>query len=278
MKKSFLLLALSALMLPAFVACNKDDSTTEEVKFEAPKYQKAAQKITLQGSDIKSIEFTESGRYIVERAIVLTKAEEETEFITGTFTFDGKTYKLDGFGEVEVSGSGRNVTVTVTEASGETTTVTGSSEAPTSTDPAYRTWKIENVKFKVTGGDLSSAGVTYTSSKGADLNDIADYLNKNGVKFNADEYEGYNIQYITISGCGGFIIDFTGEPSYIGESEIKGNSFEYDLEIGGSELINAEGNGTIEFKNGRLVLTLKGEINGNSKSYDYSVEFRLLEV
>ena len=274
MKKSILLLALSALMLPVFIACNKDDSTTEEVKFEAPKYQKAAQKITLQNSDIKSIEFTESGRFIIERAV--TKAEE-TEFITGTYTYDGKTYTLNGFGKVEVSGSGNNVTVTVTENSGASTTVSGSAEAPVSTDPTFRTWKIENVKFKVTGGDLSGAGVTYTSSTGADLNDIADYLNKNGVKFNADEYKGYNIQYITISGCGGFIIDFSGEPSYVGESEIKGSNFEYNLEIGGSNLINSEGDGTIAFKNGRLVLTLNGEIKG-SKTYEYSVEFRLLEV
>ena len=103
MKKSIILLAISALMLPAFVSCSKDDSKNEtKVEFQAPKYQKAAKKLTFQSGDIKSIEFTESGRYIMEK--VVTKAEE-TIFITGTFTVNGTTYTLSG----EFNGTGNNI-------------------------------------------------------------------------------------------------------------------------------------------------------------------------
>lgn len=284
MKKSILLLALAAMMIPAFVACNKDDSKDEaQVEFQAPKYQKAAQKLTFKEGDIKSIEFTESGRYIMER--LATKADD-TVFITGTFTFDGTTYTLKGEfnGTVEVEGTGANVEVTVTEEGEAAVTVTAEAETPNSDEAVYRTWAIESLRIKVTGGDLSSAGVSYTTKNGADLDEIAKYLKDNGVNFNADEYEGYNIKTITISGCGGFIVDFVGADPYVGSSDVNSTSFSYDFTAGtgGSNLFNVKGNGKIEYVAGNnvdlCVLTLNGTIKGNSKEYNLQLEFRLKEV
>lgn len=280
MKKSLILLALSALMIPAFIACNKDDSKDENAaKFEAPKFQKSAQKLTLKDGDIKSIEFTESGRYIMEK--VVTKAEESV-FFTGTFTVNGTTYTLSGDfkGTVEVSGTGTNVTVTVSEDGQAAVTVSAEAEEPTSDDTVFRTWTIDNLRIKVTGGDLKDAGVSYTTSNGADLDEIAQYLKDNGVNFNAEEYKGYNIKTITVSGCGGFIVEFTGAEAYVGSSNVSSTSFSYDFTVGtgGSNLINAKGNGSIGYVKDICVLTLNGTIKGETKQYNVVLEFRLKEV
>lgn len=281
MKKSMILLALAAMMLPAFVACNKDDSKEEtKVEFKAPTFQKAAKKLTFQSGDIKSIEFTESGRYIMEK--VVTKAEN-TIFITGTYTVNGKTYTLSGEfnGTVTVSSeTASTVEVTVTESGEATVTVTAEAETPESDEAVYRTWEIDNVRIKVTGGDLSSAGVSYTTTKGADLDEIAKYLKDNGVNFNADEFEGYNIKTITVSGCGGFIVDFLGADPYIGECDVNNLTFTYDFTVsgGGNNIFNTKGDGNIKYVNNLCVLTLNGTIKGNSKEYKASIEFRLKEV
>lgn len=280
MKKSLILLALSALMIPAFIACNKDDSKDENAaKFEAPKFQKSAQKLTLKDGDIKSIEFTESGRYIMEK--VVTKAEESV-FFTGTFTVNGTTYTLSGDfkGTVEVSGTGANVSVTVSEDGQAAVTVSAEAEEPTSDDTVFRTWTIDNLRIKVTGGDLKDAGVSYTTSNGADLDEIAKYLKDNGVNFNAEEYKGYNIKTITVSGCGGFIVEFTGAEAYVGSSNVSSASFSYDFTVGtgGSNLINAKGNGSIGYVKDICVLTLNGTIKGDTKEYNVVLEFRLKEV
>ncbi|MBR4233327.1 MAG: hypothetical protein IKR96_02140 [Bacteroidales bacterium] len=280
MKKSLILLALSALMIPAFIACNKDDSKDENAaKFEAPKFQKSAQKLTLKHGDIKSIEFTESGRYIMEK--VVTKAEESV-FFTGTFTVNGTTYTLSGDfkGTVEVSGTGANVSVTVSEDGQAAVTVSAEAEEPASDDTVFRTWTIDNLRIKVTGGDLKDAGVSYTTSNGADLDEIAKYLKDNGVNFNAEEYKGYNIKTITVSGCGGFIVEFTGAEAYVGSSNVSSTSFSYDFTVGtgGSNLINAKGNGSIGYVKDICVLMLNGTIKGETKQYKVVLEFRLKEV
>lgn len=280
MKKSLILLALSALMIPAFIACNKDDSKDENAaKFEAPKFQKSAQKLTLKDGDIKYIEFTESGRYIMEK--VVTKAEESV-FFTGTFTVNGTTYTLSGDfkGTVEVSGTGANVSVTVSEDGQAAVTVSAEAEEPASDDTVFRTWTIDNLRIKVTGGDLDAAGVSYTTKKGADLDEIAQYLKDNGVNFNAEEYKGYNIKTITVSGCGGFIVDFTGAEAYVGSSNVSSASFSYDFTVGtgGSNLINAKGTGSIGYVKDLCVLTLNGTIKGDTKEYNVVLEFRLKEV
>ena len=281
MKKNIILLALAAMIAPAFVSCNKDDGMDEtKIEFQAPAFQKAARKLTFETGDIKSIEFTESGRYIIEK--VVTKAED-TVLITGTFTVDGATYVLSGDfnGTVELSsGTDARVEVTVTEDGAASVTVTADAESPASEDALYRTWGIDNLRIKVTGGDLNDAGVSYTTTSGADLDEIAKYLKDNGVNFNAEEYKGYNIKSITVSGCGGFIVDFLDADPYIGQSDVDGQGFSYDFTVGsgGSNIINAKGEGSVRYVYDICVLTLTGIIKSQNSEYRIELEFRLKEL
>lgn len=280
MKKALLLLALSALMVPAFVACNKDDKTdVTQKELPAPKYQEQAQKLTFsEGSKYESIELTESGRFIAvlrsNPSSVQTKASDPI-VITGTYTVNGKTYKLEGIGDmtVEEGASGSNVTVTI-----DGDTVTATVEEPKD-DPLYRTWAIAQARFKVTGSGLGDAGVSYTTKNGCNLEEVADYLKDNGVNFDETEYAGYNVKTITISGCGGFLVEFTGVNPYVGESIFSGSAFSYDLNVqGGSNLFNVKGNGTVAYDSGYCVLTLMNKISGNSNEYSAVVTFWLKEA
>lgn len=305
MKKGLFILALAALMMPAFVSCSKDDKDDSKKKttptFEAPKYQEEAMKLTLvqnpnpgteEQGEIKSIEFMESGIYLIERLVKKVKADDnyETVYITGTYTVSGSTYSLEGFGTVKVEGSGESVSVTITEvdesgaAVGEPVTVTASAETAAETSDVYRTWTVDELYIKVTGGNLKDSGVSKTF-KGCDLKEISDYLKKNDVKFDDSDLEKYNVKNITISGTGTFLIQFQAAEPFVGVSDVQSGKFAYDFEAGqgGNKIINAKGDGKIEFyvnnaREDRCALTLNGEIKGNSTTYTSKIEFRLKEL
>jgi len=298
MKKSLLILALTALMIPAFVSCSKDSKDEKKPvapSFEPAKYQEEALKLTLvqgqQGSDptpvsdIHSIEFTESGLYLVKK-LEKTKADENYIYITGTYTVNGKTYVMNGFGSVTIEGEGESVSVTITQVDQETgkeetVEVTATSETAAEQNDVYRTWKVDELYIKVTGGNLDKAGVSKTF-KGCDLKEISQYLKENKVNFDDADLEKYNVKDITISGCGTFMIQFTAADPYIGESDVNSGKFSYDFSAsnGGNKIINAKGDGSIEFymnkqNQERCALTLNGTISGNSTTYDSKIEFRL---
>ena len=315
MKKSLLIFALAALMMPAFVSCSKDNKD-KDIKdatptFEAPKFQNEAMKLTLvqtppvtpepgeqpaPTSDIKSIEFTEGGIYIVARynrptsTSTVTKADDDEDliYITGTYTMNGKTYVMEGFGTVTVEGEGETVSVTITEIdneTGEETTydVEGNAEVPEETNDVYRTWIVDELYIKVTGGDLDKAGVSKTF-KGCNMREIADYLKKNKVSFDDSDLDKYNITNITISGMGTFLIQFSDADPFVGVSDVNSGKFEYDFSAskGGNKIINVKGTGFIDFymnasNQERCALTLIGSIEGNSTKYDSKIEFRLKE-
>ena len=275
MKKNFLFLALSALIIPAFIACNKDDKGEEETTFEAPKYQQEAQRITFEKGDFKSLELTESGTYILER--VITKTLNIT-YDLGTYTLKGNVYTLNGFGTVELEKTGSDVKATFKENGKDATTAEGkAANKSTGNSNLYRTWIVENVRFIVSGGTLGDAGIVYTSKvgEGCDLEKIAAEVNKK-VTIDVSEYVGYSIKDIIFTASGTFLIEFTGEDPYIGQYNLSSNKVNYEFTVGGSDLFNTKGTGAITFKNGRCVLTLNGKFSVEGTEYTYSVEFRLL--
>ena len=275
MKKSFLFLALSALIIPAFIACNKDDKGEEETTFEAPKYQQEAQRITFEKGDIKSLELTESGTYILER--VITKALN-IAYDLGSYTLKGNVYTLNGFGTVELEKTGSDVKATFRENGKDATTADGkAANKSTGNTKLYRTWIVENVRFTVRGGSLGYGGIVYTSEvgEGCNLEKIAAEVNKE-VTIDVTKYVGYSIKDIIFSASGTFVIEFTGESPYVGTYNLSSNKVNYEFTVGGSDLFNAKGTGEISFVNGRCVLTLEGKFSVEGTEYTYSVEFRLL--
>ena len=110
-KLFFFFVAVAALVLSA--SCNKDGKNSPVV-LPATQYFKNAQKFILNESSpsnpgIKSIEFTESGRYLIyqQKGAVKAVAEPEYEYLRGTYTInDNGEYVLDNnFATVKVSGT-----------------------------------------------------------------------------------------------------------------------------------------------------------------------------
>ena len=96
--------AAAALVLSA--SCNKGGDN-KEVVLPAAKYAEQAKKLNLLNSDsnpgIKSIEFTESGRYIIchqvfekEPLAVKAVANPTVKYFHGTYTVNNNVYTLSG--------------------------------------------------------------------------------------------------------------------------------------------------------------------------------------
>ena len=202
MKKSFKLLAFVLVcMMSAFVAsCGSDgDGDNGNGNLNTPKYESssALYNITDAGSAYSSIEFTASGNYIITmkngassapRRIATVK-DKRVSFlpqivgvtrssgtyngiIYGTYTKNGDTYVLDGFGTITVNGGGSSaISLDITTTSGESITVGAQQEQQYSsssmTNSLCRTWKLGKIRFYASAG-----GQTFDQT----YNSWADYI------------------------------------------------------------------------------------------------------
>ncbi|MBR5403679.1 MAG: hypothetical protein IK113_05600 [Bacteroidales bacterium] len=252
MKKFFIYAAIAALVIP-FVSCNNKidyGGNGPQAKIEKAKNADNAKKITIQqgtakDKGIKEIEFTDGGLYIVTRE--KTKADDNTEVITGTYTLENLVYILQNFGSVSFDGNGN---VTIELQGGETVTATYQEEdkLPESdfSNSIAHTWRIDkvdisvvadgkNIGFVKDGCDLELIGkdiVEQAKSLGADVN------------VNLDQLKGYNVKSLSFTSSNTFIVEFTGAPVFkanVSGINLNSYKFTYKLEAGvDNELLNAE--------------------------------------
>ncbi|MBR4595863.1 MAG: hypothetical protein IKO31_04005 [Bacteroidales bacterium] len=252
MKEFFIYAAIAALVIP-FVSCNNKidyGGNGPVAKIEKAKNTENAKKITIKegtakDKGLKEIEFTDGGRYIVTR--LKTKADNDTEVLTGTYTLENLVYILQNFGSVSFDGSG-NVTIKLT--GGETVTATYQEENknPESDfiNSIAHTWKIDKVDISVVA-DGKNIGFV---KDGCDLEQIGkEIINQAktlgvNVNVNVDKLKGYNVKSLSFTSSNTFIVEFTGaDPFKANVSGININSykFTYELEVGyDNEILNAE--------------------------------------
>lgn len=252
MKKFFIYAAIAALVIP-FVSCNNKidyGGNGPQAKIEKAKNADNAKKITIQqgtakDKGIKEIEFTDGGLYIVTRE--KTKADDNTEVITGTYTLENLVYILQNYGSVSFDGNGN---VTIELQGGETVTATYQEEdkLPESdfSNSIAHTWRIDkvdlsvvadgkNIGFVKNGCDLEQIGkeiVEQAKSLGADVN------------VNLDQLKGYNVKFLSFTSSNTFIVEFTDAPVFkanVSGINLNSYKFTYKLEAGvDNELLNAE--------------------------------------
>lgn len=170
-----------------FTACSKDDGGDDgkkETSLSTPAHENDAVKynITSSNSDISSIEFTESGNYIimmkrtstytsraanekktvfgVKNNIGITRASNYIDYY-GKYTKNGDTYILENFGTVKVIKNGDiavSLELTPTGRSSYTLTATAESRTINNSDMSNklcRTWRLDKIdtyyKDKKTG-------------------------------------------------------------------------------------------------------------------------------
>ena len=254
MKKLIVFAAIAAMVIP-FVSCNNkiDYGDGPQAKIEKAKNADDAKKITVQsGNDAydqgyQQIEFTDGGRYIITRSSQKTKADDDTEILTGTYTVQNNVYVLAGFGSIEF---GSNGSFTIKLEGGVTVTGTGEEEPKLpdndfSRDIAH-TWKIDGVDLSVVAdgknvGVIKPNGGCNLEVIGQELLDQAKNLGVN-VSVDLSKLKGYNVVSLSFTSSNTFIVDFSGaEPFKANVSGITGYSFKYKLEVGAeNEILSAE--------------------------------------
>lgn len=221
MKFNKIFLAIGTLAMMAFVAsCSSDNNDEPESgksdfsKLEKPQYADdgAKYKITTPGSDISSIELTESGRYIITRSwttpyraesakkmrafsadgAVLSRAGSDA-YVTGTYikVGDGE-YILDGYGSVVITGtSDGGVELIVSPEDGDTFTVGAQQESTFSDDneetlALCRSWVPAKLRVRIS---LNGRVMVDEAGPYSDYNKIQERVARKLASYDPDEYD-----------------------------------------------------------------------------------------
>jgi len=174
-----------ALMIAvgAIVATSCSSGTLEAPAFKS---SSALYQVTQLGSPLSSVEFTESGNYVIVRNVqpnyaaqnssmnqadevkelpsfllaspwskIVTRSTTYNNIITGTYTKSGETtYVLEGFGTVQVNAAnGNTYSLVITETGASPYTLTAAKKEQYAgsepTDKLCRTWKIKEMRMEV---------------------------------------------------------------------------------------------------------------------------------
>lgn len=198
--KTLRLLSLVLLSMTAFfvASCGGDSSDDNgnsggSGNLTPPKYESssALYNITDTKSDYKSIEFTASGNYVVtmknalkapRRVAALKKLQfgfipqhagvtrnvVDDNIIYGTYTKNGDTYVLEGFGTIVVNGGGSSaISLDITTNNGTKVTVGAQQQqqysSSTKTNMLCRTWKMGKIGLHVAIPGYPTFDQTYNS-------------------------------------------------------------------------------------------------------------------
>ena len=277
--KKVLLFCAAAVALLLSASCNKG-ADNKEVVLPAAKYAASAKKLILKNSSsnpgILSVEFTESGRYIVHNLV--PKAQAVQEFVRGTYTVKDNVYTLSNYGTVVLNGS--QITITTSEGS----VVDNFEEAPSLPDNDFyttlaRAWKVDKTDISVSFDGKSSVGVV---KNGCDIPAILKELEQKGnVDLKDENMAGYVVKEVNFTMAKTIEIAFTEKPSMAGTMNYTSDGkFTYELSgTNGIEVFTGKASGEFNVNPGlgvnQILLTLDAEVSSNSKTYKGKVSFIL---
>lgn len=289
--KKVLLFCAAAVALLLSASCNKGGDT-KEVVLPAAKYAEQAKKLNLLNSDsnpgIKSIEFTESGRYIIchqvlEKAPLAVKAvaNPTVKYFHGTYTVNNNVYTLSGEFASTVTVIGGQITIQTSE----DTIVLNYEEAEKYPANEFyttvaRAWKVDKTDISVNFDGKSAVGVVKT---GCDIPAILKELEqKANVDLKDEEFAGYVVSEINFTMSKTMEVAFTGKDPIAGPISFSENgAVSYELNgSNGVEILSGSATGTFNLNPGlgsnQIMLTLNTEITTKSgKTYNGNVSFIL---
>lgn len=221
MKFNKIFLAIGTLAMMAFVAsCSSDNNDEPESgksdfsKLEKPQYADTGAKyqITTPGSDISSIELTESGRYIITRSWAVPYRVESSKkasalrapkavlsrsgndaYVIGSYIKVGENeYILDGYGSVVITGSADGaVELIVSPEDGESFTVGAMQEDALNDDSdatlaLCRSWIPVKLRARIS---LNGKVMADESGNYSDCNKIFERIARKLASYDPDEYD-----------------------------------------------------------------------------------------
>lgn len=285
--KKVLLFCVAAVALLLSASCNKGGDT-KEVVLPAAKYAANAQKLLLDESATSnpgyvSIEFTESGRYIICRRAVsgpsAVKGESPVVFSHGTYTVNNNEYILSGGGTITVAGN--QITIQI---GSDTIAVTYTKADQYPANDFYttiaRAWNVDKTDISVNFDGKSAVGVV---KNGCDIPAILKELEeKANVDLKDENFAGYVVSEINFTMSKTIEIAFTGKAPVAGPLSLSENgSLSYELTgSNGVEVLSGKASGNFNLNPGlganQIMLTLNTEISTKSgKTYEGTVSFVL---
>ena len=262
------LFALVAL-LPLLVSCGKEDrgdNTFKDPHFlpYAGKlimnsYVPAASSVT-KATDLvgilESIEFTESGLYVVGR-----RMDGKLEFLTGSYKVNGDSYDLDGFGTVKLTVTRASLTgVIIRYLSGLIETLTAEFMHATGTNVAYRGWTIDRTRVTINGFHTPASA----DFKGCNFEEMAKFLNDNGHK--GSLLPPGSLKSVSITGTNSIIFAYSDGTADVAEYSFSGSNINFSWQSG-SRLMEVEnGKATIDYLDGKCILKIEAALKGSTTS------------
>ena len=289
--KKVLLFFVAAAALVLSASCNKGGDN-KEVVLPAAKYAEQAKKLNLLNSDsnpgIKSIEFTESGRYIIcmqvfETGPLAVKAVADPKIVYkhGTYTVNNNVYTLSGSFAGTITVIGGQITIQTSE----DTIVLNYEEADKYPANDFyttiaRAWKVEKTDISVNFDGKSAVGVV---KNGCDIPAILKELEeKANVDLKDEDFAGYVVSEINFTMSKTIEIAFTGKAPVAGALALSENgTLSYELNgSNGVEVLSGKASGKFDLNPGlganQIMLTLDTELTTKSgKTYTGKVSFIL---
>lgn len=286
--KKVLLYCAAAAALVLSASCNKGGDT-KEVVLPAAQYTAQAKKLELLDSDknpgLKSIEFTESGRYILCRQALggtpfAVKAETPIIYSHGTYTVNNNVYTLSNFGTITVIEG--QITINTTGGDNIVLNYTEAEKYPANDfyTTIARAWKVDKTDISVNFDGKSAVGVV---KNGCDIPAILKELEeKANVDLKDEDFTGYVVSEINFTMSKTIEIAFTGKAPVAGSLALSENgTLSYELNgSNGVEVLSGKANGKFDLNPGlganQIMLTLDTELTTKSgKTYTGKVSFVL---
>ena len=265
MKK--ILFALVAL-LPLLVSCGKQDRGDNT--FSEPRFvQVAGQLVPLNNINaltsltkadaepeiLQSIEFTESGLYVVG----LQKGSK-IEYTTGTYTVNGSVYSLAGFGTVELSGTTGSRMATIKYLNGTEETIPVIFQTATDSNVAYRGWTIDKTRVTINGFHAPASA----DFKGCNFDEMKKFLNENGHK--GDYLPSGSLTSVSITGANSIIFAYSDKSADVAVYSFSGTNINFSWQSGSRLLEIENGKGSIDYLDGKCILKLDAALKGSTTS------------
>lgn len=289
--KKVLLFFVAAAALVLSASCNKGGDN-KEVVLPAAKYAEQAKKLNLLNSDsnpgIKSIEFTESGRYIIchqvfekEPLAVKAVANPTVKYFHGTYTVNNNVYTLSGEFAATVTVIGGQITI---QTSQDTIVLNYEEADKYPANDFYttiaRAWNVDKTDISVNFDGKSAVGVVKT---GCDIPAILKELEqKANVDLKDEDFAGYVVSEINFTMSKTIEIAFTGKAPVAGSLVLSENgTLSYELNgSNGVEVLSGKASGKFDLNPGlganQIMLTLDTELTTKSgKTYTGKVSFIL---
>jgi hypothetical protein len=286
----YLLNTLAAVFLLAaplaYVSCGDDDDDTpagnerKPVTLQEPQHKDDAAKydlqqpVTLGDMLVRSIELTESGKYLItyqKAEAAATRAGDPMLYLMGDYTSSGVGFRLVGFGVISISAESATLSLTITTDSGDTITVPATlSKTMVETlinNYLCRTWIIDNTRLRYPNGNITLA----KDFEGCNMYEILEFA-RQFYNFSDEVSVNKIVRGVTITSAYTFLINYADYTYDVGswtwsstpsaDLQSNGISYHWDADYMGNPMLNTA-SASVEFPGGnQCKLTLKGTIGG----------------